>query len=590
MDKKVSVIIVGDNNCHLRKKCIESFKNQKLNDVELLYIQEGGYKAIINQTSGEFIMFVGENETADQELLEMAVRCGDKSGAEIVLLPTKQFNIRTGNISESAINETCIEKKLFRREYLFDRFQYIVNDNIKYSKYIGMALIAGTENIVSLNTSGLYTLNDKKISGEEILENYKLLYEDLCIRNEWDKKKQKFLNWLLSDISIWLEEPSCLFEAKDIFRDIQQQILAKIEMLDCGDECLTSEQSKRGACLIKGILAGECFAMKHNINYESKPINLIKKGKLKKIPCVSIVLSVFNVEKYVSETLDSLLAQTFIDFEIICVDDGSADKSLETLLQYADKDSRISVYHQTNCGPSIARNRAIDFAQGKYIFMMDSDDTLQKTALEMLFNRCEKDNLDVIYFDGATVFELQDKELVQNNFNNYYRRIGKYRKNVYKGPELMREMQRNGDYRVSVCLQFIKREHIVSHGISFYPGIIHEDNAFNFFCMMQAERVEYYGIELYNRRVRSDSIMTKKSSFENVYGYLCCYISILNWLQSNDLSYENYQTVQKILDGLLRSARYQYSLIKPAEKLIAHYLKFYERIFFQNLILKEPNV
>lgn len=586
MDKKVSVIIVGDNNCHLRKKCIESFKNQKINDVELLYIQEGGYKAIINQASGEFIMFVGENETADQELLEMAVRCGDKSGAEIVLLPTKQFNIETGNISEPAIIETCIEKKLFRKEYLIERFQYIVNDDIKYSKYIGMALLAGTENIVPMNARRLYTWDYKKISGEEILKNYKLLYEDLCIRNEWGKKKQKFLNWLLSDISIWLEEPYCLFEAKDIFRDIQHQLLAKFDILNCGDEYLTSEQSKRGACLIKGMLAGECFALEHNIDYESIPINLIKQGKFRKTPCVSIVLSVFNVEKYVAEALDSLIAQTFSEFEIICVNDGSADKSLEILLQYADKDARISVYHQSNCGPSIARNRAIDVAQGKYIYMMDSDDTLQKTALEMLYNRCEQDNLDVIYFDGSTVFELQEKDLIQNNFNNYYRRIGKYRKNVYKGSELMREMQRNGDYRVSVCLQLIKREHIVSNRISFYPGIIHEDNAFNFFCMMQAERVEYYGIELYNRRVRSDSIMTKKGSFENVYGYLCCYISILNWLQSNDLSNEYYQTVQEILDGLLRSARYQYSLIEPSEKSIINFLKSYERFLCQKLIVE----
>lgn len=587
MNIKVSVIIVIEDKCGLGNKCIESFKKQQLRYVEILYVEDGRYRTALSKASGEFIMFTRENETADQELLDIAVRCGEESGAEIVLLPDKKFNIEKGYISGVEVHEACIEKKLFRREYINNNFKYILNDDIRYSRYIGLSLLAGTENIFTMYVSRLYSRDDKKIDGEEILQNYKLLYDDLCARNKWDEKKQKFSNWLLADISSWLGGVCFTSDIKISFKKIKSQLLTKVDLLEHEDKYYISEKSRSGVNWVNGIVAGERFAIKHNIDYEKKKITLVKKSELSNEPLISIIMPVYNVEKYIDEALISLESQTFLDFEIICVDDGSTDCSLEILSQYADKDSRISIYYQLNCGQSVARNRAIKYVRGKYIYFMDSDDILHKTALEMLYSRCEQYDLDVIYFDGGIVSDLPEEDSERKRFETYYKRVGKYNKNVYKGSELMREMCLNNEYRVSPCLQLIRKEYIINHGIRFHQGIIHEDNAFNFFCMIQAERVGYLGIELFSRRVRSDSTMTKRSTFENVYGYLSCYVDIMNWLQNIDLPDSDYQTVYEVLDSLLHSAKYKYSIMKPYERVVLNYLKPYERVLCQKLITEE---
>ena len=151
----------------------------------------------------------------------------------------------------------------------------------------------------------------------------------------------------------------------------------------------------------------------------------------------------------------------------------------------------------------------------------------------------------------------------------------------------MREMWVNSEYRVAPCLQLIKKKHIVNHGLLFPQGIIHEDNAFSFLCMIQAERVGYYGIELYHRRIRCDSTMTKKSTFENVYGYLSCYILIFNWLQNNIISDRYYQMMYELLDSLIHSAKYHYDILDGVERNLINYLKPYERFLCQKFFVEK---
>ena len=91
----------------------------------------------------------------------------------------------------------------------------------------------------------------------------------------------------------------------------------------------------------------------------------------------SIIIPVYNVEKFLRESLDSIVAQTFKDFEVICVNDGSTDNSLEILKEYANNDSRIKVISQENQGQGVARNNAIDIAQGKYLLFVDPDDFIE---------------------------------------------------------------------------------------------------------------------------------------------------------------------------------------------------------------------
>lgn len=589
MDRKVSVIIIGADSTLDVAGCAESFRKQQSTSVELIFCDGERCETVLDQVSGEFLLFAKGDEIADRGLLKAAVKCAEESGAEIVLLPEWQFDHENGSVSKAMVYEPCMEMKLFRKEYISNNWGYLLQSNIKYSKYIGLSLLAGTANIVEMPLGLLYSRIGKKINGNEILQNYTLLYDDLCARNKWNETKRRFLNWFLTDMFLWLDGRYITCDVKAVLKKIKMQLLIKLGDLDYKHEYYTSVYSRRGAFWINGIDAGEGFQTRHTIDYESIAIQQIKGSHCDKTPLISVIMPVFNVEKYIADALNSLENQTFTEFEIICVDDCSTDHSLDILLQYANNNPYISIYHQKNCGQSVARNRGLNYARGEYIYFMDSDDILQETALEMLYNRCVKYDLDVVYFDGEVFSDLPENDFTEKQFENYYNRVGVYPKTVYKGLELMQEMWRNDEYRVTPCLQLIKKRYIVSHGLYFPQGIIHEDNAFNFLCMAQAERAGYYGIQLYRRRLRNDSTITKKSTFENVYGYLRCYINILHWLQHNDLPDQYYQTVHELLDSLIHSAKYHYTIIEGSERLIVNYLQLSEWIFCQKLIVEETS-
>ena len=116
----------------------------------------------------------------------------------------------------------------------------------------------------------------------------------------------------------------------------------------------------------------------------------------KKNPEISVITPVYNTEKYLKECLDSVISQTFKNIEIICIDDGSTDNSLNILKEYAKKDSRIKIIQQKNLGVVLARNNAINKAKGKYIYLLDSDDIISPVCLEMLYDAIIHNKGDVI--------------------------------------------------------------------------------------------------------------------------------------------------------------------------------------------------
>lgn len=127
---------------------------------------------------------------------------------------------------------------------------------------------------------------------------------------------------------------------------------------------------------------------------------------------ISIIIPVYNTEKYLSQCLDSVLNQTFKNIEIICVDDGSTDNSYKILEEYAGKDSRIKVIHQDNKGSSAARNAGLEIASGKYIGYVDSDDWIDFHMYKRLYSIAEKHRVDIVssglLIEGAYTSEHYD--------------------------------------------------------------------------------------------------------------------------------------------------------------------------------------
>jgi glycosyltransferase involved in cell wall biosynthesis len=141
---------------------------------------------------------------------------------------------------------------------------------------------------------------------------------------------------------------------------------------------------------------------------------------------ISIIVPVFNLEHLLPKCIDSILDQSFKDFELILVNDGSTDKSDEICDQYANKDQRIKVIHKQNGGVSSARNAGLEAAKGKYIGFVDSDDYINKHMYEILYNKAIKYSSDIVICGYEEVYEGQyhtTDKLESNNVNKHFNNV-----------------------------------------------------------------------------------------------------------------------------------------------------------------------
>lgn len=291
----------------------------------------------------------------------------------------------------------------------------------------------------------------------------------------------------------------------------------------------------------------------------------IKKHETKETPTVSVIVPVYNVEPYLQECLDSLISQTMSDIEIICVNDGSTDRSLSIALHYSEADPRISIYAQENQGLSEARNTGAAHAAGDYIYFMDSDDLLEKDALMKLHKAAVDNKADVIFCDADTFAKDKDLDGELQKEREYLRRTGEY-PGVCTGALMAEKMLSNGDYKAPVWLQLINREFYVQNGLSFIPGILHEDNAFTFHICLKAKRAAYIPEHLYKRRIRNNSIMTDKRSFDNVKGYFYSYLEMCRLMREAQPEKREKETFDRIKQNVLDTAFCIYDYLDEAEQ------------------------
>lgn len=228
---------------------------------------------------------------------------------------------------------------------------------------------------------------------------------------------------------------------------------------------------------------------------------------------VSVVIPVYNTEKYVKEALDSITGQELKDLEIIVINDGSTDNSLEVIGEAARADPRIRVFSQENKGLSESRNLGIRLAGGEYIYFMDSDDRLAPDALSDCYRKCRQEALDFVFFD-AEIFGQINASVVVN-----YRRTHLLTDEIYAGPEILDILLQKEIFLSSACLNFIDLAYLKKIDLTFYPGIFHEDELFTFLLFLQAGKVGFMPRPYFKRRVRDDSIMTSRFSRTHVNGY-----------------------------------------------------------------------
>lgn len=235
-------------------------------------------------------------------------------------------------------------------------------------------------------------------------------------------------------------------------------------------------------------------------------------------PKVSVIIPVYNVEKYLGQCLDSIINQTLVDIEIICINDASPDNCKEILDEYAQKDERIKILnHDQNYGLSESRNSGLKIANGEYIYFMDSDDLLDLDTLEICYNISLKNKLDVLTFDAEVFLDPFNSEEIskEKEIYDYQRNLPLDSSAVYTGDFFLIYSITKGAYKPSACLSFIKRNLFINNNIRFYPGIIHEDELFTVQLYLLSNRLMYYPRQFFKRRLRDRSIMSKKRGLKN---------------------------------------------------------------------------
>lgn len=229
---------------------------------------------------------------------------------------------------------------------------------------------------------------------------------------------------------------------------------------------------------------------------------------------VSVIIPVYNTEAYVGETILSILNQDLKEIEIIVINDGSSDGSAAVIEKLVKQDNRIQFLSQQNSGQSVARNRGLEQARGKYIYFMDSDDLLDSDALQLCYEKCVSEDLDYVFFDGES-FGYEGK--AESWFD--YKRTQFFEDKVYQGIELLPQMLALKCYKASVCLNLYKRDFLVGNSLNFYPGILHEDELFSARCYVCAKRIGLIDRAFFKRRLRPGSVMTSKVSIRNIENY-----------------------------------------------------------------------
>ena len=282
---------------------------------------------------------------------------------------------------------------------------------------------------------------------------------------------------------------------------------------------------------------------------------------LNQIIKVSVIVPVYNVERYLRKSILSIINQTLKEIEIILIDDGSTDSSLSIMEELAKEDSRIKIFSQPNHGQSVARNIGLVNSRGKYIYFFDSDDILEEKTLEECYYKCESLQLDFLFFD-ADVFSDDNISIGTTTYNRTNSIIDK----VYNGTDLLKQQMDNDLYSASVCLTFISKKFLDSINLYFYPRIIHEDELFVLLLYIKAKRIGLINKIYFYRRVRPNSTMTTTFGKKNVIGYLTVCRELKHCLSQHDISTKDKYIIKQRISILISSILHKIQMLPELDQ------------------------
>lgn len=230
---------------------------------------------------------------------------------------------------------------------------------------------------------------------------------------------------------------------------------------------------------------------------------------------MSVIIPIYNGEKYLEQCLESILDQTLKEFEVICVDDGSTDGTTRILDKYIMMDQRIQVYHQSNQYAGVARNTGMKYAKGKYILFLDGDDFFENKMLEKMYAQIERDNADICVCDGYK-YDDQNGTFVKGiEYLDAKRIPEKVPFSIKEEGEVIFNFTTMHLWNKMFRFAFIKEQ-----GIKFKPYRIQEDTGFVMHALSTAKRISIIKDRLFYYRMNTKTSLTDSLSEDIFAGYI----------------------------------------------------------------------
>ncbi|MDY6407290.1 MAG: glycosyltransferase family 2 protein, partial [Pseudomonadota bacterium] len=508
MGHKVSIVILADKTEHL-SECMESVLKQNHQDIEVICVTDSsnkdifdrvhqhqdkrvryldlnegelaeGYNKALEQATGEFVLLLNSDSILKPEMVEKMLAAADKSDIIISGYTEVQDNGNTNNVRYS--ND-------FKKSPLTVQKQKNIYDLMfpgPWNKLIRLDLVK--KNKLTLErTEGFYTFvqflflcfcyaKDIKVIDDALLRSPNHVF-----RESFSDEKT-YINLIKQIDSVFQQiKKRNLGSCWDAFTATGRQLLRKI---------IVSHpvwRLRQLLPLIQKNMSPDAF---DRIFYQDRSFYACK--------AVAIIIPAYNAEATLARCLDSACQQTLKDIEIICIDDGSTDDTLNILNEYARKDNRITVLHQENSGQAIARNKGLRVAAGEYIQFLDADDYLDPDACEILYLYSRLADLDMCLLMSTLRNGNGDK--IES-----WAAPGANLPNLLKVVKFVTFNKNSLGTRIAeLChapwATFYKRRFLLNYNISFINKRITycEDLPFFIICVLKANNIGMFTSPVYN--------------------------------------------------------------------------------------------
>lgn len=575
MSPKVSVIVPVYNVSEYLGQCLDSILLQTLQDIEVICINDGstddsldilqGYAMFderlkiisqenagcaiarnngIKHATGEYIIFLDGDDFFHPQMLEKMVQKAEENASDIVICGHTLFD----NIREQDYEERSIDAYYLKQSPINPK-------NLKNDLFFCRGYL--WEKLIKRN---LITNNNLIFSADEVQSDLPFVYTTMALAQKISLLPDNFVHYRLKRSGQLTQR----IHDKD-FRFFTPWIrlwdnLKKYQLTYFSEAFKTALLRE----LSWTLYGRDTSNKKHLLQYFNEKLpNEIKNlfGYGNNQAKISLIIPVYNVAPFLPECLDSCINQTLKEIEIICVDDGSTDNSLEILNEYTKKDSRIKVIHQENQGLSITRNNAIKIATGEYIQYLDSDDYLEPDTCECLYLYSKIYDLDMLSF--AAIEFKNDTRLEYETPYHCIQWLPEKFMPVFTWEDVSNILPQ---LAVTSPLTIYRHQYLIDNNISWInKKIAYEDTPFFTESLLKGARMGALPIKFYHKRVHGDAITQNMSSNFSDY----C------WIVKHTLD-----KIKKINQNQTIFTIYFYTFL---QKVYLNYLKFDKDIKEKNI-------